>query len=216
MAEVLEDLTYDFRDKPIVKISGPSLSALDYHQVPIALASPANQEKLVDLACSGIGRKSVYAIAQAPYHKAFSHALATVYVREGVANKLAEVNRILTPYSVELLVWDGYRPLALQKELWNYFISKAKEVLPGAREEELDRFAGQYCSDPRQFDPSDYRTWPVHNSGGAIDLTLRRLADGQELFMGGIFDDADEISWTRHYEDERHTSESAREARRNR
>lgn len=205
----------DFRKQPIGK-RADSRTALDYHSFAIDLESKGNQEKLVDLAQNGVACQSAYAKAMAPYHCAFASALPTVYVREGIAIKLQEVNNLLRPYEVEILALDGYRPIALQKELWDYFIEKGRQASAEASDEELVRFAGQYCSDPRQFDPSNYRTWPVHNTGGAIDLTLRRLAEGQELFMGGIFDDADEISWTRHYEDERHTSESAQEARRNR
>jgi len=104
----------------------------------------------------------------------------------------------------------------LQNELWDHFIDKGRQAITHASEEELVRFAGQFCSDPRGFDPNNYKTWPTHNTGGAIDLTLRRLEDGQELFMGGIFDDADSISSTRFYEDPTHSSQSALEARRNR
>jgi len=216
MIEILTNAKGDLREKPIPSAVNPSLDALDYFHIEIVLASKANKEKLVDLAQYGVAAKSAFMVARAPYYRAFSCALPRVYMREGVAIKLREVNEILEPYGVELLAWDGYRPIALQQELWNHFVERGKAALPGAREEELVQFAGQYCSDPRRFDPSDYQTWPVHNTGGAIDLTLRLRSDGQELFMGGIFDDADEISWTRHYEDDRHTSQSALEARRNR
>lgn len=215
MIEVLTNAKGDFRKQPIGKLAEDG-TALDYHSFAIDLDSKNNQEKLVDLVKHGIACNAAYARAMAPYHCAFRTALPTVYIREGVAIKLLEVNTMLRSYGAEILALDGYRPIALQKELWDYFIRKGKQALPQASDEEIVRFAGQYCSDPRKFDPSDFRTWPVHNTGGAIDLTLRWLVDGQELFMGGIFDDADEISWTRYYEDEKYTSESAQEARRNR
>lgn len=196
--------------------SNSSLSALDYHDVEIDLAGKFNQEKLVDVASFGVASNSAYARAIAPYYKTFASALKKVFVREGVAQKLVEVNKLLNSYGVELLVLDGYRPIALQKELWNHFIKIGEATIPNATDEQLVRFAGQFASDPRVFDPNNFRTWPVHNTGGAIDLTLRNLKDGQELFMGGIFDDADVVSSTRYYENPTHTSQSATEARRNR
>jgi D-alanyl-D-alanine dipeptidase len=215
MAEVLENLKCDFRNQAIASID-TTKTALDYHEITIDLTGSANQQKLVDLAQYGVAYKSAYARALAPYYRVFTSALASVYVREGVAEKLSDVNRILKAYGCEVLALDGYRPIALQDELWNHFIEKGRQILPGSSEEELVAFAGLYCSDPRRFNPTNYRTWPIHNTGGAIDLTLRSLADSQELYMGGIFDDADEISWTRYYEDPQKTSQSALEARRNR
>lgn len=205
----------DFRDMAIPP-AGASKTALDYHLIEIDLAGSLNRQQLVDLKSYGIACKSAYARPVAPYYRAFSSAIASVHTREAVADKLVEVNRILLPYRYELLALDGFRSIDLQRELWEHFIQKGRECMPDAREAELVHFAGKFCSDPRHFDPNDFRTWPVHNTGGAIDLTMRSLEDGQEAFMGGIFDDADGISSTRFFEDSALTSQSAFEARRNR
>ena len=57
-----------------------------------------------------------------------------------------------------------------------------------------------YCSDPRQFDPKDARTWPTHITGGAIDVTLRNRETKEHLFFGGVFDDPSEITHTAYFE----------------
>jgi D-alanyl-D-alanine dipeptidase len=205
----------DLRNHKIPEI-GCGRTALDYHEIPINLVSVFNRESVVDLRNYGIACKSAYSRALAPYYRSFGSALQSVHVRESVAEKLAQANDLLRAYNVELLALDGFRSIELQHELWEHFIEKGREILEQASAEELVKFAGQFCSDPRGFDENDFRTWPVHNTGGAIDLTLVSLIDGQELYMGSIFDDADSVSSTRFYETSDFTSQSALEARRNR
>jgi D-alanyl-D-alanine dipeptidase len=170
----------------------------------------------VKLSDFGIASRSAYVRANAPYYRAFSCALADVYVRETLARKMVLVNELLRDKNMELLALDGFRPIELQLEFWNHFIERGRAALAHPSEQDLVRFAGTYCSDPRGFDKNDYRTWPIHNTGGAIDLTLESISDQQELFMGSIFDDADAISNTRFFENPELISQSAVEARSNR
>ena len=201
--------------QPIPELKS-SATALDYHQIPVAVESAQNAESLVNVKRFGIAAQSAYATAAAPYYQAFDQALNTVYVRSGVATRLLLANEFLREYGVELLALDGWRPIQLQQELWDHFIEKGKTVLDNPSEQQLQEFAGTFCSCPHSFDPSDFRTWPVHITGGAIDVTLRTINDRQQLFMGAIFDDADHVSATRFYEQNDSSSQSALEARRNR
>lgn len=215
MTDLLTKIKGDFRNQPILATKVDP-SVLDYYQIGIDVNGPLNQEGLVNLSSHGIAFSSVYARARPPYYRSFAEALPTVWVRKTVADKLIEVNQILLPYEMEVFVLDGYRPIVLQKELWNHFIDQGRRELGDVPENQLVRFAEQYCSDPRKFDPRDPKSWPVHNTGGAIDLTLRYLDDGQAVFMGGMFDDAHAVSSTRFYENLEHSSQSAVEAQRNR
>lgn len=208
-------LPNDFRDKPIPEPVSRS-SAADYHQVEIDLIGPANREQLIDVREYGIACKSIYSRPYAPYYRAFGSALEGVFVRDTVAQKLIQVNNILLDYGVEVLTLDGYRSVELQVELWKHFMTRALEQLPEASRSDLEKFASLYCSNPSGYDPDNFKTWPVHLSGGAIDLTLRSLYDKQEAFMGSIFDDADDVSFTTHFESTKLTSQSGIEARRNR
>ncbi len=198
---------------PALRASG---TALDYHAIEIDPTGNLFNQKVVNLATFGIASSSAYASAAAPYYRAFETALPSVLARESVAEMLTSVNKLLLPYGVEVFGWDGYRPPELQSQLWDHFIEQGRKVLTDPSDDDLVRFAGLYCSDPRGFDPDDYRTWPVHCTGGSIDLTMRNIADKQLLFMGSIFDDADSISSTRYFENPALMSQSAIEARRNR
>lgn len=191
-------------------------SALDYHQILIELAGAANSEPLVEVSQYEIASRSAYAFESTPYYHEFVNSYKIPLVRRGVAEKLAKVNKLLQPYRVQLLVWDGFRSVALQQELWDYFVVIASRLMPSASEQEIVNYVGRYWSDPRDYDPDDYRTWPTHNTGGAVDLTLQSLDSGQDLFMGSVFDDSDPISSTRYFEDQQLQSLTAKEARRNR
>jgi zinc D-Ala-D-Ala dipeptidase len=202
-------------------------TALDYKNVPVDLADPRAQEPLVELADYGIAGYGFYARddgLNAPYRRAFPSAPAQVRCRRSVAECLALVDVRLKASGVELFVLDAFRPLALQRELWDFFLERAQQVLEKPSEADCIAFAGEYCSDPRRFDPTDSRTWPTHLTGGAVDLTLRASRSGEFVFMGGIFDDPDAISHTAHFERllsdkggrEQELSLSQREALRNR
>ncbi len=128
----------DYRDIPIVLPAGcADNTALDYHQVEIDVEGAENKELLVDLALYKVAVHSAYASSDPPYHKAFANALSSVYLRQSVAKKLVEVNERLKKYGVEVLALDGFRPISLQSDIWNYFIKRGEEVLNEPKEEDL-------------------------------------------------------------------------------
>ncbi|MBY0360153.1 MAG: hypothetical protein K2W82_19275 [Candidatus Obscuribacterales bacterium] len=195
-------------------------SALDYHEIEINLESTRAQEPLVDVSQYDLATASYYARKDGlnpPYYKTFASASEQIFVRKTVAEKLVVVNKSLEPYQAELLLLDGYRPISLQKELWQHFINQAKLRLTDPTEEECIQFAGLYCSDPTGFDANDFRTWPTHATGGAVDLCLRSKDHKEPLYFGSIFDDAAEVSSTDYFEYlQRGLSSSLVEAKENR
>src|ERR1700730_3933937 len=54
--------------------------------------------------------------------------------------------------------------------------------------------------DPRHFDRQDPRTWPVHTTGAAIDLTSCNLGNGKPLDMGTHFNKMLPASHSDHFE----------------
>ena len=204
----------DLRNRPIT-CTNKKETALAYHNIGIDLDCDFNKESLVSVEELGIAARSAYVSPYGPYKKAFANALPKVYVRETVAKMLIECNKILREYAVEILALDGYRSVDLQKELWQYFIDRGKELLKTPTEEDLIKFAGTYSSNPSSYDPNNFRTWPIHNTGGAIDVTLRSIESKKELFFCSYFDQADPISVTRYFEKE-NLDDSQKEAQGNR
>jgi len=86
-------------------------------------------------------------------------------LRQDVARRLVLVQQDLQKQNLSLKIWDGYRPLSVQKKMW--------ARLPDAN----------YVADPK--------TGSNHNRGAAVDVTLVD-ADGNELEMPTEFDDFSE------------------------
>lgn len=85
------------------------------------------------------------------------------FLRRSAAAKLAAVQAELARRGLGLKVFDCYRPLSVQRIMW--------ELVPDER----------YVADPAKGSR--------HNRGAAVDLTLVRLSDGAELSMPTDYDD---------------------------
>lgn len=88
---------------------------------------------------------------------------ARCFLRKPVAENLRAVQMELATKGLGLKVFDGFRPLSVQKKMWEVFPH------PG------------YVADPKKGSR--------HNRGAAVDLTLIRLPDSTELPMPTAFDD---------------------------
>jgi len=83
-------------------------------------------------------------------------------LRRAVAERLVKVHHSLRPLGLGLKIWDGYRPLSVQKKMW--------KKLPDPR----------YVANPQRGSN--------HNRGAAVDVTLVDR-EGNELEMPTEFDD---------------------------
>jgi zinc D-Ala-D-Ala dipeptidase len=210
----------DLRAKPLPAELQLGPSALGYHSVPINLQGQANREPLVDLREYGVAGEEYYARTDglnAPYYRAVCVSKKPgLRCRKTVAEKLKRVNERLKPYGVELFVFDAYRSIDCQRALWAHFLKVARSELRTDDAAKLREFAGRFCSDPSSFDPNNSNTWPTHTTGGAVDLTLRRVGKGDVLFTGTVFDEASPASYTNAFEQSDDDSASVQDARRNR
>ncbi len=111
-----------------------------------------------------------------------------IYLRKTVANMLVKVNEILENYDFEVLIRSGWRDIKKQQKLWDMYFSQFREHNPDLREEEIIALTKKQVADPRGFDKNDYRTWPTHSTGGAVDLTLC-YKNTKELADMGAFPD---------------------------
>ena len=90
------------------------------------------------------------------------YPIAKCFLRRGTALKLLKVQKELQVLNLGLLVYDGYRPLSIQKIFW--------ELTPNR----------DYVADPS--------IGSKHNRGAAVDVTLITKA-GKELEMPTKIDD---------------------------
>ena len=123
------------------------------------------------------------------------HSLDCCYCRQGVARKLAQISDWLLDSHLTLIIWDAWRPVAVQKALYDAYRERLRQEHPNASGDELDtrtrRFVAFPSSNPARPSP--------HLTGGALDVTLGD-AQGHELPMGTGFDDFSDCAMTRTYE----------------
>src|SRR6478736_796219 len=91
------------------------------------------------------------------------YPFAGCYLRRAAAEKLAAAQAELKPLGYGFKIYDGYRPMSVQRKMWEVFPQ------PG------------YVADPKKGSR--------HNRGAAVDVTLIRLSDGTELPMPTPYDD---------------------------
>ena len=210
------------KNLPNLSQSAKLLTSADYHKEPVNLKHYKSNEKLVLIDSYNLAGESYYARTDklnAPYYRCFASAPKKILLRQTAAQKLQKVNQKLAAHDLELFIFDGFRPVACQKDLWLYFLKQAKLNLPKSSEAEQVAYAARYCSNPNKYKNSDSMTWPTHCTGGAVDLTLRRKSTGELLYMGSIFDDDSEVSHTDYFERKKgpnNQSSSELEARANR
>lgn len=101
----------------------------------------------------------------------------------------------LLPEGYKFVIFDAYRPAAVQQSLWDYFRARKVEEFPGATPEEID-YQTMFCV---SFPSYNILLPSLHNTGGAVDLTIVG-PDGKELDMGCEFDEFTDRAWTTYYE----------------
>lgn len=182
-------------------------------------ADPRFNEPLVNIRDLGVAGASYYAgDRNPPYYHPAPGAITAVLVREGVGRLLVQVNARVAPAGLELFVFDGWRPRAVQAYFHDQWLpGEMRRRLPDLPERDLRREVGKYWAAP-----SDDPAAPApHNTGGAVDLTLRWKDTGEALWMGSLFDDASAVANLDHYEKKlagkpSHMAFSDEEARANR
>ncbi len=131
-------------------------------------------------------------LAPAYHARGIASAPDEVRLRRRVLVALCQASAAL-PAGVDLLIWDGLRSLDTQQDIVDDF----RASLPReGREETVERYLAPSPESEEMF----RRVPPPHSTGGAVDLTLCDASSGEPLDMGAGFDQFDELSWLRYYE----------------
>lgn len=128
------------------------------------------------------------------YHmQGVSKALDNMNLRKEATERLISAAKLL-PEGYSLIIFDSYRPIDVQTEIFNSFKDQLRAKHPEKTEEDLIRMAETYVSSP-SIDPN--KPSP-HATGGAIDLSIVQ-ADGKLLDMGTEWDSFDIESQTAYF-----------------
>lgn len=118
----------------------------------------------------------------------------SIMCRRTVFEMISKAEELL-PEGYKFSIYDAYRPIAVQQALWDHYRAQKVEEFPDATPEEID-YMMQFCVALPSYDillPS------LHNTGGAVDLTIVG-PDGREVDMGCGFDEFSDRAWTAYYE----------------
>lgn len=123
-------------------------------------------------------------------------ATATISVRAGVADRLRRATGALPP-GVALVVFDGFRPLSVQKYLYDNYQAEVRAENPDWTDEQVDLAVRQFVAAP----VADPACPPPHRTGGAVDVFLVNAATGAHILMGTAPDEISPASVTRWFEE---------------
>ncbi len=127
--------------------------------------------------------------------RGYRNATTRAFARLRVAEMLLGAARLLPPPH-RLMIWDAWRPTALQEEIFVRYRTTIHQQHPEYDGERLTRETEAYVSIPSR-DPS---APAPHSTGGAIDLTICNGA-GQALETGTDFDHFGPQAAARYYEE---------------
>lgn len=147
------------------------------------------EEPLVSLTNAGLFCESQY------YRQNIKGAYKDCYARRTVADMLLNAEAILSDMHLHLKIYDAYRPWSVQNSLWQFYRKQVAENNKLATEEEIDFMTSYFVSKPDRDTTQPF----LHNTGGAVDLTLVDN-DFNELNMGTAFDDFSCKAWSDYYE----------------
>jgi D-alanyl-D-alanine dipeptidase len=154
------------------------------------LSGQADAARLVRLA-AGVHDGGLW--VEPAYHpRGYAQALPEIWLRNEVVERLARAAEALGGESLALLLWDGWRPLSLQQQLWDEYRHRLA-VSTGLEGEALDARVREFVA------PVTDGEAPAHSTGGAVDLSLC-TSEGAALDMGGEFDELTDRSHPGFYE----------------
>lgn len=128
------------------------------------------------------------------FYQKLPHALPEIYLREGVYERLLRAAGHL-PEGYRLVVYDGWRSLDLQEDLFIQYKNELGIQNPQLDDEELQELTKQFVAWP----DSNPSSPSPHNTGGAVDLSVADEC-GRVLYMGAEFDETTNRSETMYFE----------------
>ncbi|WP_425093961.1 M15 family metallopeptidase [Tropicimonas sp. S265A] len=195
------DAVVHMRETPIaVAVAQADARKGDYRAHPVDLNGPAQAEPLVEVTGLGIaGANHYYRADNPPYYAQIAGSVEGLWLRAGVAERLARVQARIAGLGLSLWVYDAWRPVAVQNTFHDRWMPDYLRRTRGLEGEALWAEVGRYWARGAQDGVIDPLSPPPHATGGAVDLTLRDRF-GAPLHMGAIFDDVTAVSNTAHFE----------------
>jgi D-alanyl-D-alanine dipeptidase len=152
----------------------------------------AAQEPLREVQEFGLLGENYYASDRNPPHYgSIDGAIKQLWVREGVAERLARVDGRVAEVGLCLWLFDGWRPTAVQAYFHDFWMPREiRARRPSVTDEAIQHEVDAYWAAPTV----DASAPSPHLTGGAVDLTLCWADTKERLWMGSLFDDVSELA----------------------
>ena len=200
MLHLTEGPLAPLRDRTIAdRVARAAILRPGYRDHPVDLADPRGADPMADIRDHALAGANAYHAGVPPYHAPIPDAVPDLLLRRSLIDLLCGVNARLSPYDLELWVFDAWRPLAVQNHFHDHWMpDRLRRLRPDWDDARIRSETELYFA--RGADgPIDPLSPPPHATGAAVDLTIRHR-HGAELFMGTIFDDLSAAANTAHFE----------------
>lgn len=180
----------EFRETPLPPAAPRLAAKAGYRAWPIDTAHAAYTEPLTDAVGTLAGRNFYSRTDNPPYHGRIPGSTDRILVRTGVLERLVAANARLLPAGLELYLYDGWRPMAVQHHIRSAWLPEyLKRLDPRMTDVEItERIDRYWAHGPAHDAEVDPLSPPPHATGAAVDLTIRSIG-GEPLWMGTLFDD---------------------------
>lgn len=121
---------------------------------------------------------------------------SVIYLRGKVIEALLLANEDLKHFQAELVLYDGYRTLAMQSALLANYRQRFKSQGREASFENLHN----YIHPVEAVSEDDPNSWPPHCTGAAVDIVVADRITGKLWDMGAPFDSISDIAASRYFE----------------
>jgi zinc D-Ala-D-Ala dipeptidase len=187
----------DLRARPLPDLTPAHQARLAAAALCVAPDPTGAREPLVKVGDYGVEGRNHYAHPRnPPYWSVVQGAVDALWLRQGVAARLAGADQRLRAQGLRLHLFDAWRPRAVQAYFHDTWLpdqlrARRPDLAGEALAAEVARYWAAPTTDPALPAP--------HATGAAVDLTITFL-DGEPLWMGSLFDDASALAATDRFE----------------
>lgn len=160
-----------------------------------------HQIKKEDAICPIVKRDNILPV-NTYYRNHLRGAHEVMLTRFAVWERLKIIAKQLLP-DYGLMIFDTFRTIETQAHLFAMFYDEIKHKYPGWDHQAIEKETRKFVAHPTD---RGHFLIPPHNSGGAIDLAIYRLSNGEMCQFGTEFDASTEFSRTDYFESEYHAS----------